>query len=178
MNLSRKQRRELRTHKLLSRETELNIVSMIDVFAVLVFFLLVNSSIVSSQLNVISMNLPEENAAPPPKEPPLALTIVVRAGSLAVGSRDMSLRTLPNTAEGYDLPALAKLLVEVKRKNSKEQNLTLSLEPEIPYNDLVHIMDTARQAPAAARAQGMPKEMFPNIALADAVADAPAGAAP
>jgi biopolymer transport protein ExbD len=179
MNLSRKQRRELRTNKLRSREAELNIVSMIDVFAVLVFFLLVNSSIVSSRLNVISMNLPEDNAdVPPPKEPPLALTVIVRSTGLALSLRNEIKHTLPNTPAGYDLQSLSNFLVEVKRNHPKENNITLSLEPEIAYDDLVRIMDAARLAPAEARAQGLAREMFPNIGLGDAVVETPAGAGP
>jgi len=173
MKLSRKQRRELRTNKLRSREAELNIVSMIDVFAVLVFFLLVTSSIVSARLNVISLNLPEESLVepPPPKEPPLALTIILRKEGLSLAERGEVKHTLPNTPGGYDLQSLSNFLVEVKRGHPKEQSITLLLEPDIPYEDLVRVMDTARVTPAEARAQGVAAEMFPNIALGDARAE-------
>lgn len=173
MRLSRKQRRELRTNKLAAREAELNIVSMIDVFAVLVFFLLVTSSIVSAKLNVISLNLPEQSAEPPPpeKEEPYSLAIIVRKDSLALAERQQIKHRLPNTPGGYDLQSLSNFLVEAKRGHPKEQNVTLLLEPDIAYDDLVRIMDAARVTPAEARAQGMAPEMFPNIALGDARAE-------
>lgn len=169
MKLTRKQRRELRANKLHARETELNIVSLIDVFAVLVFFLLVNSSIVAARLNIISMNLPgKSEAAPePPKEEPLNLTIVIRPAQLEIKSRDSSY-TLPNTASGHDLETLGRRLAAIKLKNPKEQNVTLALEPDIPYEHLVHVMDAARLVPPEGKAQGLSGEMFPNIALADA----------
>lgn len=179
MRLTRKQRREQRNNKLLSREAELNIVSMIDVFAVLVFFLLVNSSIAANSLNVISLNLPaaEETPPPPPKEPPLALQVAIYKDRLVLSSRDGT-HPLPDTPAGHDLASLTSFLVDIKRRNPSELNITVAMEPDTPYDDLVQVMDAARIAPAEARAQGLPREMFPNIALADIKAETAPGAAP
>jgi biopolymer transport protein ExbD len=169
MNLSRKQRRELRTSRLLARETELNIVSLIDVFAVLVFFLLANSSILAARLNVLSLNLPEEQASlPPPKEEPLALTVTVLQDRLLVQTFGGAPRTIANTADGYDIGTLGATLAEIKREHPEEQDVVLALEPDIPYDYLIQVMDAARVTPDAARAQGLPEQMFPNVALSDA----------
>ena len=177
MKLSRKQRREQRTNKLRSRDVELNIVSMIDVFAVLVFFLLVTSSIAAARLNVISLNLPSPDLnIPPPAEMPLSLTVVMRKAGLTLSSRD-AVHELPNTPAGYDISSLSSFLVEVKKSHPQEENITLLLEQDVPYDDLVHVMDAARLAPAESRAAGLPREMFPNIALGDA-RDEGAAAAP
>lgn len=174
MKQSRKNKREARLGKLRARDNELNIVSMIDVFAVLVFFLLVSSSVAASRLNVIGLNLPSPDALPPaPQEQPLALTVVLRAGGLTVSARGNA-QDIPKTPEGYALDALSNFLVEVKKNNPTEQSITVLMEPEIAYDDLVRVMDAARLAPAEARAQGLPREMFPSIALGDAAAPAAA----
>ena len=170
MKLSRKAKREQRLHRLRSRDAELNIVSMIDVFAVLVFFLLVSSSVAATKLNVISLNLPApdtQQQPPPEEEQPLALTVVLRKALLEVSSKNGS-HTLPNTPAGYDLQSLSNLLVEVKKTAPKEQTITLLMEADIPYDNLVQVMDAARLAPAEARAAGLPREMFPNISIGDA----------
>lgn len=151
-----------------ARAVSLNIVSMIDVFAVLVFFLLVSSSITAAKLNVINLNLPSPDQQTVPDKLPLQLTITLRKNGLDVSDRNGGIRRLDNTPEGYNLQALADLLVEVKKTAPSESNVTLLLEPDIPYDDLIRVMDTARFAPAEARAAGLPSEMFPNVALGDA----------
>ncbi|MGH8447566.1 MAG: ExbD/TolR family protein [Solimonas sp.] len=146
----------------------LNIVSMIDVFAVLVFFLLVSSSITAAKLNVINLNLPSPDQQAVPDKPPLQLTVTLRKNGLDVSDRNGSLRHLDNTPEGYNVQALGDLLVEVKKTAPAENSVTLLLEADIPYDDLIRIMDAARFAPAEARAAGLPLEMFPNVSLGDA----------
>lgn len=151
-----------------ARAVHLNIVSMIDVFAVLVFFLLVSSSITAAKLNVVDLNLPSSDQTQTPDKPPLQLTITLRKNSLDVSDRSGALRHLDNTPEGYNVQALGDLLAEVKKSAPAETTVTLLLEPAIPYDDLIRIMDTARFTPAEARAAGLPAEMFPNISLGDA----------
>lgn len=177
MKQSRKSRRQDRHHRVRSRAVELNIVSMIDVFAVLVFFLLVSSSLAASRLNVISLNLPSpDQAVTPPEEQPLQLTITVRRDGLVVSDRKGALRSLANTPDGYNVQALADVLVEAKKAAPAENSVTVLLEPDIAYDNLVKVMDAARLAPAEARAAGLPREMFPNISIGDAAA--PEGATP
>ncbi|NKF23772.1 biopolymer transporter ExbD [Solimonas sp. C16B3] len=156
-----------------ARAVSLNIVSMIDVFAVLVFFLLVSSSITAAKLNVIDLNLPSQDQALKPDKPPLQLTITLRHNGLDVSDRNGGLRHLDNTPQGYNLQALSELLVQVKKSAPTEDTVTLLLEPDIPYDDLIRIMDTARFTPAEARADGLPPEMFPNVSLGDAAGGAP-----
>ena len=86
---------------------------------------------------------------------------------------------IANTPAGYDLPQLGQLLAEVRRRNVEEDSITLLLEPDIKYDLLVQVMDTARLFPEGSSelAQGIP--MWPNIAIGDAPKMGPApGAAP
>ena len=157
-----------------ARAVSLNIVSMIDVFAVLVFFLLTSASITAAKLNVIDLNLPSaDQQTPPPDKPPLQLTITLRKVGLEVSDRSGSMRRLENTPEGYNVQALSDLLAEVKKTSPAETTVTLLLEPDIAYDELIKVMDAARFTPAEARAAGLPAEMFPTISLGDAPGAAP-----
>ena len=78
MKMTRRVRRMERQHKFGGRTVHLNIVSMIDVFAVLVFFLLVSSSLAAARLNVISLNLPSPDRVSDPANQELQLTATVR----------------------------------------------------------------------------------------------------
>lgn len=172
MSASRRHRRLERNAKMRARTVHLNIVSLIDVFAVLVFFLLVSSSLAAARLNVISLNLPSpDQTVAPQDDVPLQLTLTVRASGIQVSDRNGAIRQIANTPEGYNVQLLSDVLVEAKKAAPREQSLTLLLEPDIAYDDLVKVMDAARLAPAEARAGGLPRELFPQISIGDAPAN-------
>jgi biopolymer transport protein ExbD len=166
----RKARRTRRLQRHLRRggNEELNIVSMIDVFAVLVFFLLTASSIAASRLNVLSLNLPTNDQSTPPEKLPLQLSISLLPGTLVVSDRNGAIRQLDNTPAGYNIQALSEVLVEAKKAAPSENSITLLVAPDVPYEDVVKVMDAARLTPAEARDLGLPRELFPLISLGDA----------
>lgn len=167
MKMTRRVRRMERQHKFGARTVRLNIVSMIDVFAVLVFFLLVSSSLAATRLNVISLNLPSPDKAIDPDKVELQLTATVRKGVIQVSDHRGAIRNIANTPAGYNLAALSDLLVEVKKSSPADQNITLMMEPDVVYDDMVKIMDVVRLTPAEARASGMPRELFPQISVGE-----------
>ena len=159
--LSRHTRHTLRrAHR--RRAIELNIVSMIDILTVLVFFLLVNALGVS----VLGVNLPPPNSEPP-KTPPLNLRLIVRSDSLELVSRDGTIgKRMPNNATGYDFQDMAELLNQVKDRVPDEDKIPLLLEPGIAYDTLVQVMDVVRLDPGG---NGKPeRELFPAISMGDA----------
>jgi biopolymer transport protein ExbD len=167
----RKARRSRRLARHLKRggAEELNIVSMIDVFAVLVFFLLVNSSIAASRLNVLSLNLPAaDQTATPPDDEKLALSVSMLPDALVVSDRNGAVRRLANIPTGYNIAALSDVLVQIKKAAPKEDSITLLISPDVPYDDVVKVMDAARLTPAAAQSLGLPREMYPVISIGDA----------
>ncbi|HSW11439.1 MAG TPA: biopolymer transporter ExbD [Solimonas sp.] len=174
--MSQRIRRLQRHHKQRARAVQLNIVSLIDVFAVLVFFLLVSSSLAAARLNVISLNLPSpDKAATPQEQQKQPLTVTLRKNGIHVASNGAE-RFLANTPQGLNTQALSDLLVEVKRSDPAEQAINLLLEQDTPYDNIVKVMDASRITPAEARASGLPPEMFPLISIGDAQPEA--GAAP
>lgn len=168
MKMTRRVRRMEREHKFAARRVQLNIVSMIDVFAVLVFFLLVSSSLAAARLNVINLNLPSPDKQSIPEEQQLQLTATVRKGVIEVSDTNGAVRNIANTPEGYNLQALSDLLVEVKKAKPSEQNITLMMEADVAYDDMVKIMDVVRITPAELRASGLPRDLFPQISVGEA----------
>jgi biopolymer transport protein ExbD len=177
--LSRNVRRAARRMRR-KRTTELNIVSMIDILTVLVFFLLVNALGVS----VLGVNLPPPNSEPP-KTPPLDLRLIVRKDSLSLLDREGIIKQLPNAApqagaaagspSTYDVQDLSDLIGKVKDRFPDEDKITLMLEPDIAYDSLVQLMDVVRMDPGG---NGKPeRELFPQISMGDAPAQ-PAAPAP
>jgi biopolymer transport protein ExbD len=146
---------------------DLNIVPMIDMMVILVFFLIFTA--VFSKTNILQLNLPaSSNAAPLDLPKGLKLEIIVRDNDIVINDRNSGpLKTLANTASGYDLDDLSEFMRRVKAQFPQMTDATILLGPSVTYDTLVQVMDTVRvyQLPVAPFSKG---ELFPDIALADA----------
>jgi biopolymer transport protein ExbD len=180
-------RRSYQTRKLARhnrRPAELLLVPMIDIFTVLVTFLLMTA--VFSRTVVLQLNMPA--AQTEFKEPPpgLQLEVMVRKDSLQVADRNSGpLATFPNKADGYDYDGLTDYLKRVKNKFPEKTDATILLEPDTPYDILVQVMDRTRVFEASQGLTTVQAELFPDISIGDVpatdtppVAAAPAPAAP
>lgn len=150
--------------------SDINITAFMNLMVALVPFLLI--TLVFTQMAVQELNTPEDAPANPDDTPPQLVTVTVRSKQLVVGDMGGTIRVLPSTAEGYDLKALGELLSGIKARIPDEEKIALLLEPDIPYDTLIQVMDTARYYPGEAP----PRDMFPQVSIGDA--PAVAGAAP
>jgi biopolymer transport protein ExbD len=166
MAASKSARRVKRNHMRYRGRHDLNVVPMIDMMVILVFFLIFTA--VFTKTNILELNLPAANAAVPDLPQGLQLEVVVRANSLEVSDRNTGpLKMLPKSGESYDLAGLSEYLLLVKSKYPDKQDATILLEPNIPYDTLVQVMDTVRTyiKPGSAYTQG---ELFPDVSVGDA----------
>ena len=158
------------------KPAELLLVPMIDIFTVLVTFLLMTA--VFSKTVVLELNLPAsvtEFREPPPG---LMIEVMVRKDLLQVADRNTGpLATIPNTAAGYDYERLTDYLKRVKAKYPEKTDATILLEADTPYDVLVQVMDRVRVWEAPQGITTVQAELFPDISIGDAPAATP-GAAP
>jgi len=160
------------------RPAELLLVPMIDIFTVLVTFLLMTA--VFSRTVIVELKLPVQSSAPTELPPGLVLEVVLRQGGLVVQDRKSGpLRggdfPRADAKASYDLAALSTFLQQVKAQFPDKTEATLLLEPEVPYNDLVQVMDTVRILEQRKGGQLVQVELFPDVSLGDA--EGPAGSA-
>ena len=146
---------------------DLNIVPMIDMMVILVFFLIFTA--VFSKTNILQLNLPASNTAAPLDLPKgLKLEVIIRPDDIVINDRNSGpLKTLPNLASGYDLQNLSEFMRRVKSQFPQMTDATILPGPAVSYDALVQVMDTVRvyQLPVAPFSKA---ELFPDIALADA----------
>jgi biopolymer transport protein ExbD len=145
---------------------DLNIVPMIDMMVILVFFLIFTA--VFSRTNILQLNLPATNTVPVELPKGLKLEVIVRDNDIVINDRNSGpLKTLANTANGYDLDSLSEFMRRVKSQFPQMTDATILLGPAITYDTMVQVMDTVRvyQLPVAPFSKG---ELFPDIAIADA----------
>ena len=157
--------RKLERHS--RKPSELLLVPMIDIFTVLVTFLLMTA--VFSRTVILQLNLP-----PPQtdwKEPPpgLQLEVMVRKELLMVADRNSGpLHAVPNNAAGYDYDGLTEYLKFVKTKFPDKTDASILLEPDTPYDTLVQVMDRVRVFETGEGMNLVQAELFPDISIGDA----------
>jgi biopolymer transport protein ExbD len=163
-------RRSYDAKKLARRQrkpAELLLVPMIDIFTVLVTFLLMTA--VFSRTVVLQLNLPQQQAQFKDPPPGLQLEVVVRQNLIQVADRNTGpLATMPNTAQGYDYDTLTTYLKRVKAKFPDKTDATVLLEPNISYDTLVQVMDRVRVFEVPDGLGTQQAELFPDISIGDA----------
>jgi biopolymer transport protein ExbD len=167
------QSRRLERHS--RKPAELLLVPMIDIFTVLVTFLLMTA--VFSRTVILQLNLPA--AQTEFKEPPpgLVLEVLVRKDLLQVSDRNTGpLATMPDTAKGHDYESLTEYLKRVKAKFPEKTEATVLLEPDTPYDTVVQVMDHVRVFEQGEGPNIVQAELFPDISMGDAPVTEAAGA--
>ncbi|MDH5276329.1 MAG: biopolymer transporter ExbD [Gammaproteobacteria bacterium] len=145
---------------------DLEITAFMNLMVVLVPFLLITA--VFSRLAIIELNLPAASSTAA-EEPSFQLEVIVRGDGLEVGERSRGLLTrLPKADGQYDLKGLASYLRRVKSSYPDMSNATILLEPSVPYDTLVQVMDALRFFEASQDGQMMRAELFPDISIGDA----------
>ncbi|HTW74527.1 MAG TPA: biopolymer transporter ExbD [Steroidobacteraceae bacterium] len=151
------------------RPNELMLVSMIDIFTVLVTFLLMTA--VFSRTVILELKLPPANAQFKQPPPGLQLEVMVRSDALQVADRNSGpLATFPNKNGGYDYDGLSQYLQLVKSKFPDKTDATVLLEPDTSYDTLVQVMDHVRVLDVNAGLSDVQYELFPDISIGDAPA--------
>src|SRR5580704_9534868 len=158
------QYRKLERHS--RKPAELLLVPMIDIFTVLVTFLLMTA--VFSRTVILQLNLPAAQTEFRDPPPGLVLEVMVRKDLLQVADRNSGpLATLPNTAAGYDYNGLTDYLKRVKAKFPEKTDASLLFEPDVPYDILVQVMDRVRVFETEQDAHTVQAELFPDISIGD-----------
>lgn len=147
MKLSRRAKRMQRHYRRMHQTGGLNLVSLMDIFTILVFFLMVNSSDVKVLQQDKSVELPKSIAKQQPKE---NLIITVSGSNILVQGRVVA--TLDESNQEGLYPGLKKELDYQSSKNISLQGLkdgfpvTLVADKNTPYKLLKKIMATCTAA--------------------------------
>ena len=166
--MHRKHRRPMR------KPTELLLVPMIDIFTVLVTFLLMTA--VFSRITIVELDLPSSQSTSV-AAPRFRLEVIVRKEGLELTNGTNLIATIPKVADAYDLKTLGDLVLSLKRDYPEAQNASVLLQPEIPYDDLIQIMDVVRSVELPANSELL-AELTPAAAEAPTATPAAGAAAP
>ncbi len=144
--LQRRQERKARNQTMV----DMNLVSLIDVFTILIFFLLSSSGVETLMPSNKALALPLSTAEKAPRE---TLVVVVSGEEIIVEGRRIA-GVAEALAEKGDTvaPLLAELTLMAQRQAVRTENqdaakaITIVADKEIPYRLLRKVMFTASQA--------------------------------
>jgi biopolymer transport protein ExbD len=144
MKASLRARRMARNHKRLKQQAKLSLVSLMDIFTILVFFLMVNSGDVEVLQADKNITLPESVSE---QNPEITLTIKISADAIVVQGRKIEsvARALAQTGN-----AIGPLAKELKYQSTRGPELT---EREMKMGRSIIIMGD----------QGMPYKLLKRI---------------
>jgi biopolymer transport protein ExbD len=154
------------------KATELLLVPMIDIFTVLVTFLLMTA--VFSRITIVELDLPSAQSTTV-SAPRFRLEVIVRKEGFELTNGTNLIATIPKAEGAYDLKTLADLVLSLKRDYPDAQNASVLMQPDIAYDDLIQVMDVVRSVELPANSE-LISELTP--AAAEPPPAAPASGAP
>src|SRR5215510_12484492 len=120
------------------KPAELLLVPMIDIFTVLVTFLLMTA--VFARITVLQLDLPsaaDSNSA----APAFRLEVIVRKEGLELTNGNTQIAALPTINGEYDLKTLSDLALSLKRSYPDVDSASVLMEPDVEYDNLIQVMD-------------------------------------
>jgi biopolymer transport protein ExbD len=149
--MSRRARRMLSRHERSKRPWGLNVISLMDIFTILVFFLLVNFSEVIVAPNAKTIELPESIAEQKPRE---AVVVMLTDGDIYVQDHRVGSMSGALNSAGSEIDALkvalkrqvARQLFAADDVDIDQQEVTIMAEKSIPFRLLKKVMLTCTKA--------------------------------
>ncbi len=147
MKMSRRAQRMERTYKRHKGGTQLNLVSLMDIFTILVFFLLVNASEVEVLPSTRSIKLPESLSQQRPRE---TVTVMVSEQAIMVmGHKVAGVAQALDNGQAF-IPALQERLEALARRRLKaageRPEVNILADKRTPYRLLRKIMLSCTRA--------------------------------
>ena len=163
----------------IKKPAELMLVPMIDIFTVLVTFLLMTA--VFSRITILQLDLPSSDSGGAPSTPQFRLEVIVREAGFELTNGTSLIAAIPKVGGSYDYKTLAELALQLKRENPDVTDASVLMEKKVQYDYLIQVMDAIRSTRLPL--EGLPGrtttfELFTNVAVGEAPDEVPAAQAP
>lgn len=152
-----------------TKETpELDVTTFLNLMVVLVPFLLITA--VFSRLTIVELDLPSSSGGAATAEPNFRLEVVVRESGFELTNGRSVIAAIPKVEDEYDFDTLSEHVVSLKQQYRSENAASVLLEPFIPYDYLIQVMDVVRSRPVEAEESGEIQlvALFPEISVGEA----------
>lgn len=123
---------------------ELDVTTFLNLMVVLVPFLLITA--VFSRITVVELNMPTSSGAATQVEPNFRVEVIVRESGMEIGNGKSVIARISKVEDEYDMPQLAEYMLALKQEYPDVNQASVLLEPTIPYDYLIQVMDIVRSA--------------------------------
>ena len=144
---------------------ELEMTTFLNLMVVLVPFLLITA--VFSRITIAELDLPSA-ISKEPANPTFRVEVVIRDGGLEIMDGAKTIAEFPKTGNAYDFSKLSEYLVAIKGQYPEKDDASVLLEPDIPYDNLIQVMDTVRSVEMQDGGETTRADLFPAISIGDA----------
>ena len=147
---------------------EIDITTFLNLMVVLVPFLLITA--VFSRLTIVELNLPSAAGGPTNNQDNFRVEVIVREAGMEISNGSATIASIPKKDEEYDLESLSELIVELKRDYPDQEEASVLMEPRIPYDYLIQVMDVVRsiEVPTDVEDEYELYALFSDISVGDA----------
>lgn len=121
---------------------ELDVTTFLNLMVVLVPFLLITA--VFSRLTIVELNLPSSTGSAPSSVVPFTIEVIVRESGIEITNGTALIASIDDVEGKYDLQALSEHMIALKREYPDHETASVLLEPQIPYDYLIRVMDVVR----------------------------------
>ena len=139
-----------------------------NLMVVLVPFLLITA--VFSRLTIVELNLPSSSGGPTTNEPNFRLEVIVRESGMELTNGSAVIAAIPKVDDEYDMQTLSDYVVSLKNQYVNETAASVLLEPMVPYDYLIQVMDVVRavEMPTETGEEFQMVALFSEISVGDA----------
>ena len=129
-----------------SVDFQLNMVPFIDLLSVLISFLLMTS--VWTQVAKIDVKqspnqISDEPQQEKPDEQKLNLTVLIKSTGYSVMAKSAVVKDIEKKGDAYDSTVLSEGLKQQRDLNPSNEELIVTCEDKIPYQEMITVMDIA-----------------------------------
>lgn len=138
------------------RNDDVNITPVLNLFLVLVPFLLLTTEFVHIavlELSLPSLNQSQSSSSANQQKPPILILLAIDEDGFEIVAPKMQLPKIPKKAKTYQLKTLAGELKKIKARYQTTEEITIQPKETILYETIVDVMDTCRD------------NGFPNISV-------------
>jgi biopolymer transport protein ExbD len=139
----------------------MDVTTFLNLMVVLIPFLLITA--VFSRITIVELTLPTSAAAASAQDPQFRVEVIVRENGLEIGNGKVVIAALPKKEGEYDLERLSRYMISLKEDNPTTESASVLLEPTIPYDYLIQVMDVVRSVEIPGGAED--EEPFVQFAL-------------
>ena len=129
-----------------SVDFQLNMVPFIDLLSVLISFLLM-TSVWTQVAKIDEKQSPNQISDEPQQEKPdeqkLNLTVLIKSTGYSVMAKSAVVKDIEKKGDAYDSAVLSEVLKQQRDLNPSNEELIVTCEDKIPYQEMITVMDIA-----------------------------------